>query len=222
MLSKRLIQINSRDENYSLLSKLAIQFGSDKGGYGELSPHFQWPHHTYTDIYTKLFLLGRHCIRNVFECGLGTNNPNIESNMSINGSPGASLRMWREFFPNAQIYGADIDREILFEEPRIKTYYVDQRSASSILKMWQEIGKDNFDVLIDDGLHTFEAGTTLFENSYRMLRKEGVYIIEDVSASNLLRYQEYFAKTNFRIDYVQLSESQRFMYDNNLVIIWKA
>ena len=39
----------------------------------------------------------------MFECGLGTNNPNLKSNMTENGIPGASLRVWRDYFFNAKI-----------------------------------------------------------------------------------------------------------------------
>ena len=65
-------------------------------------------------------------IRNIFEIGLGTNYKNIVSNMGINGKPGASLRAFRDYCPNASVFGADIDKRILFEEERIKTFYVDQ------------------------------------------------------------------------------------------------
>ena len=39
----------------------------------------------------------------VFECGLGTNNPDLQGNMTVDGMPGASLRVWRDYFKNAQI-----------------------------------------------------------------------------------------------------------------------
>ena len=44
----------------------------------------------------------------------------------------ASLYMWQEYFPNAEIFGADVDKRILFNEGRIKTYFVDQYSFESI------------------------------------------------------------------------------------------
>jgi hypothetical protein len=36
---------------------------------------------------------------------------------------GGSLRAFREFFPNARIIGLDIDREALFQEGRISTFF---------------------------------------------------------------------------------------------------
>ena len=55
---------------------------------------------------------------NIFEVGLGTNNVDVPSNMGKDGKPGASLRAWRDYFPNA-----DIDTRILFKEDKIQTFY---------------------------------------------------------------------------------------------------
>ena len=56
----------------------------------------------------------------------------LKSSMGVNGQPGASLRMWKDYFPNASIFGCDIDRDVLFSEERIKTFHCDQTSAKSI------------------------------------------------------------------------------------------
>ena len=45
---------------------------------------------------------------------MGTNNPNLVSTMGSSGRPGASLYAFKEYLPNAIIYGADIDKDILF------------------------------------------------------------------------------------------------------------
>jgi len=50
----------------------------------------------------------------------------------------------------------------------------------------------SFVLMIDDGLHTFEAGICLFENSFAKLRERGLYIIEDVAAISLTRFAQYF------------------------------
>ena len=52
----------------------------------------------------------------VFEFWVGTNNPNLASSMGVLENPGASLRDWRDYFPNALVFGADIDIEILFTD----------------------------------------------------------------------------------------------------------
>ena len=55
--------------------------------------------------------------------------------MTSTGKPGASLKVWKDYFKNAKIFGADIDKRILFQEERINTYEVNQLDPSSIKKM---------------------------------------------------------------------------------------
>jgi len=143
--------------------------------------------------------------------------------MGRTGTPGASLRAWRDYFPNAEIYGADIDREILFEEERIRTFYVDQLSESAISEMWSKIPNLTFDLIIDDGLHTFEAGVTFYENSIDKLKDSGVYIIEDVTPQNLIRFVDYLKKSKNFVDVIRLKSLIRGLRpDNNLIVIRKS
>jgi len=137
--------------------------------------------HNYTTIYSKLFQSLRDKPINIFELGLGTNNINLPSNMGINGRPGASLYGWSEFFPKAKIYGADIDKDILFNEDRIKTFYCNQLDPGVICDMWgeKELKDKQFDIIIEDGLHVLDAQICFFENSIHKVRDGGYYIIED-------------------------------------------
>lgn len=170
-------------DNKNLISKLCEIHGSDKGyiNYNSETP-FGWKRHSYSNFYFNLFNHCKDAIKLVFEVGIGTNNPSLPSNMTSNGKPGASLRVWKDYFLNAQIYGADIDKNILFNnEDRISTFYVDQLNEESINKMWTEINKKDFDIIIDDGLHTDRANISFFLNSFDKLKKNGIYIIEDVS-----------------------------------------
>jgi hypothetical protein len=102
--------------------------------------------------------------------------------MGVFGVPGASHRGWQELFPRALVYGADIDRGILFEEGRIKTFYCDQLDRASIHELWArpDLG-GGVDVIIEDGLHTFEANVSFLEASLDYLRPGGIYVIEDIS-----------------------------------------
>ena len=89
----------------SELTELMNFYGSDKGGKNN--------HHNYSKYYSQIFYNKKNKIKNFLEIGLGTNNTELASNMGENGKPLASLRAWRDYFPNAQIYGGDIDRDIL-------------------------------------------------------------------------------------------------------------
>lgn len=85
------------------VSRLCDVYGPDKGKLLKGGHPYPWPSHTYADFYANLFSHCRNSVTKVFECGLGTNNPNLPSSMGISGKPEASLRVWRDFFSNATV-----------------------------------------------------------------------------------------------------------------------
>jgi len=204
----------------NLISELCVKHGSDKGyvDFNIQTPYF-WRPRNYSEFYFKMFHHCREHFKLVFECGLGTNNINIPSNMTSGGKPGASLKVWRDYFVNAEIFGADIDKEILFNSERIKTFEVDQTNKESIKNMWNKINLENFDLIIDDGLHNYEAGITLFKNSFDKLKKDGIYIIEDVSN----KYLEHLIDDlkEFNPEVVILNSRLNIRTDNNLICFRK-
>ena len=216
---KNFYKVYTRKKNNEL-SKLCEQYGSDKGylDFYTKKP-YKWKPHNYSIFYNDLFFHMKDEIKLVFECGIGTNDENFRSNMTEKGNPGASLKVWKSYFRNAEIYGADIDKKILFQEERIKTFYVDQTNKSTIQKMWQDINKDGFDLIIDDGLHTFSAGVTFFENSFSKLKKTGIYIIEDVHFTYLNKLATRLKDFEPQVIILNNKEIQK---DNNLILIRKT
>ncbi len=208
--------------NECLINGLCDRFGSDKGTLHPLVKKFPWWTHSYADFISHHFGHCRDYIKNVFECGMGTTDVTINSNMSEVGSPGASLRVWKDYFRNANIFGADIDRKILFSDERITTYWCDQTDKQSIASMWEMVGNVQFDLMIDDGLHTFEAGVCLLENSFHKLRMEGIYIIEDVAPGSLVRFCDYFTRRGIEASYVCLYRKHTSLHDNSLVVLRKT
>ncbi len=222
--SNSIVQIDTslyNTNNY--LSELCELYGSDKGFVNiEKKTPYDWDPHAYSIIYNNLFSHCRENIKLVFECGIGTNNLNFESNMTLNGKPGASLKMWKDYFVNAQIFGADIDRNILFKEDRIETYHVNQLDQESIIKMWNNIKKKDFDLIIDDGLHNYKAALTLFLNSYEKLKKGGIYIIEDVDFEYLDQLKKALEIYNPEVLIINDNYSKnKLITNNNLIIIRK-
>ncbi len=131
------------------------------------------------------FLLpNQEAVEKIFEIGLGTNNVDVVSNMGANGHPGASLRSFREFFPNAEIYGADVDKRILFSEHRIKTFHVDQTDDSTFLELDKSI-PDDFDLMIDDGLHSVNANIRSLLFFLGKIKVGGFAVVEDIGESAL-------------------------------------
>ena len=201
------------------LCELMSKNGSDKGGKNN--------RHNYTKIYTELFKTLIYKNINLFELGLGTYYTDIKSNMGENGKPGASLRGWREFFKKSMIYGADIDKRVLFNEDRIKTFYCDQTNDRDIEKMWNnlELKDIQFDIIIDDGLHEYDANIIFFENSIHKLKLNGFYIIEDLIPDtvdkikkNIKLFENKYPNLEFTLLNIYLENNT---YDNNLLLIKK-
>ena len=196
----------------SKLTELMNYYGSDKGGKNN--------HHNYADFYSEIFFHRRNEIKSFLEIGLGTNNVNLPSNMGIDGVPLASLRAWRDYFKNAQIYGADIDKSILKNEERIKTFFVDQTNPESIKKLFNYIGELKFDIILEDGLHEYNANICFFENSIDYLKNNGIYIIEDIFYKDKKKFVNYFKNKNYNFSIVDIYHKKNIA-NNCLVIVRK-
>jgi SAM-dependent methyltransferase len=194
------------------LCSLFEDYGSDKS-----------TRHNYSGLYSKLFKRYEDYPATYLEVGLGTNNTDVLSNMGPDGKPGASLRAISTYYSKWTIVGLDIDRRVLFQEPerRISTFFVDQLSPETIWNLWMtELPDIQFDIILDDGLHLFEANRVFFENSFHKLKEGGLYIIEDIFDNVQLDLaNRYFANLPYRYHIVQLPSE--ICSDNTLVIIEK-
>jgi hypothetical protein len=204
------------------LNTLCDKYGSDKGSRTNTIKYdtYNFLPHSYTKIYAELFADLKDLNINIFECGIGTNNTNIKSNMGINGKPGASLRVWKDFFKNAIIYGADIDSDILFEEDRIKTGYLDQLNPSTIDLFFNKLNNFTPHIIIDDGLHTDSAAISLYDNCFQRLASGGLYIIEDMNPIDISKVVKHISNKEHKfVVYDSIDGSDKI--DNSLIVIWK-
>ena len=164
------IDKNNFKSDYTRLGNILQNNNSDKS-----------TSHDYHILYSFIFnKLGENSKLNVLEIGLGTNNPQLVSTMGQNGRPGASLYAFREYLPNAHIYGCDIDKDILFESERIKTCYVDQMESTTFDKLSENFGNIKFDLIIDDGLHSIGANLNTLLYALNNLNENGWIAIEDI------------------------------------------
>lgn len=147
--------------NRSNLSWLAAVYGSDKGAIS----------HGYVDHYERMFGPLRRRARRVLEIGIYR---------------GASLQMWRDYFPGAEIYGVDI-KEIEVPGSRIHTLVGDQ-SDPELLARLRELGP--WDVIIDDGSHKQSHVLATFDGLYTAVAPGGYYVIEDMHTSYWARGYE--------------------------------
>ena len=205
--------------NYkNLFNELCVKYGTDKGFnkfslkkfYGKSKNDYDYCYpHIYSKFYNDIFFTKREKIKLVFECGIG------EKTQRRKFLPGASLKVWRDYFPNAKIYGADINYNLIFKTKNIKTFQMDQRNKKNISKVWKKINKKNFDIMIDDGLHDFKANKILLINSFKYLKKNGVYIIEDIQLKDILLYNNFLSKKKFKYEIIHFNNEN---YSNHCLI----
>ena len=143
------------DENP--LVEIGARFQPTKRNHNYL-PHY-WMH--FRDI--------RNRVQKVLEIGVQTDR---------------SLRMWEEFFPNATIYGIDIDAAcVQFAGARRKILIGDQGDPAFLQTVINRTG-GSFDIVIDDGSHTMDDQLRSFEYLFPALTNHGVYVIEDVGVGD--------------------------------------
>jgi hypothetical protein len=144
--------------------------------------------HEYMKVYEKHFsnIIKREDVKKFVEIGI---------------EYGDSLLMWAEYFPNAEIIGADIidyarrdykvniggadggvivdRRDVLLNHPRIKTYVLDQTDEKSLKDFQFYLGKD-CDVIVDDGGHSMEMHQKTIKHLLDCVTNNGLYVIEDL------------------------------------------
>jgi hypothetical protein len=148
------------------LCALAMKYGADK------CPQIG---HCYTPAYYEMFKDRRNDIKKVLEFGVG--NKRIYAAIP-NYQMGASLRMWRDFFPNAQVYGADIARGAVFKDERLETFYCDETKEDQIKDLIRKTGSD-IDIFVDDCDHHVNMQMNLLKYTMPLLKKDVLYILED-------------------------------------------
>lgn len=138
------------------LSKLALKYGTDK-----------WSRrHHYTPVYYNLFKDRQKSVKKILEIGIG--------------ETAASLKMWRDFFPSAKIYGVDYMSSRLINGDRIESILCDQRRNGHLLSLIDKTGSD-IDLIIDDCSHRPRDQVFTCLTLMPLLKKDAIYIIEDVA-----------------------------------------
>lgn len=108
--------------------------------------------------------------------------------LEIGISHGGSLQMWKHYFGDkVKIYGLDINPECKkFEETGTKIFTGSQSDRHFLKNMLSEIPP--IDIIIDDGGHTMRQQIITFEEVYNHVKKDGIYICEDLHTSYWLKY----------------------------------
>ena len=144
------------------LNELAEEFGTDK-----------WGRHWYTQHYQRHLEQWRRDRFTLLEIGIG--------GYRYSGKGGASLRMWKQFFPKAQIVGLDLQDKSFVDEPRIRAYQGSQTDEAVLRRIIDDAGSVR--VIIDDGSHRPEHIRETFRILFPLLEDGGIYVIEDTQTS---------------------------------------
>jgi len=188
------------------LSELALKWTTDK---------IKW----YTSFYHDLLNSRRETARKVMELGIGYPDvmwgPQIWTAWPV--APyitGASVRMWEEYFPEAQVYALDINKEILFNEGRIQSHWFDQSKAETY--PLEQIGCD-FDFIVDDGSHRWEDQLLAL---HTLAPLTSLYVIED---TGYMPHEEAEAKAKalpYKTEFVAF-ENKRLPGDRgSCMVVW--
>ncbi|MGD9958499.1 hypothetical protein [Nocardioides sp.] len=144
------------------LTELAREFKTDKARIHRYTPHYE--RHLHHLRGTRFAML---------EIGIG--------GYAKQGKGGASLRMWKHFFPKAQIIGLDIQDKSFVDERRITTYQGSQVDEEVLRQIVADAG--GLEVVVDDGSHRPEHIRETFRILFPLLAERGVYAIEDTQTS---------------------------------------
>jgi hypothetical protein len=125
------------------------------------------PGHGYTDIYEGFLVQWRYAPLRIMEIGV---------------AGGGSLGLWYNYFPQASIFGIDIDDASRFENARVKTCRADQSKRDQLEKCLKQFG-GSFDLLIDDGGHSMDQQQISLGYLFPHVRPNGFYFLEDLHTS---------------------------------------
>lgn len=172
------------------LTKLAIKYKTDK-----------WGKHHYTPHYYGMFKNNtkRRSVKKVLEIGV---------------AEGAGVKMFRDFFTNATIYGAEIADNRLIKEDRIETFKCDQGSLQQLMDLVGKIGND-IDFVVDDGSHRTSDQFFTCAALVPMLKKDVTYVIEDVAEVGLIDLLDLNYVDRFSCELINCGPR----YDDNLLVV---
>ena len=172
--------------------------------------------HSYFHTYNELFQPIRESVKNILEIGIG----------DFNEKNGGSLLLWKLFFKNALIHGVDIlskDRlyDILLCDKNIHTYLNTNAYDLNFVNNFKQ-SNVSFDIVIDDGPHTFESQCKCIELYCELLSDNGILIIEDVPDINWIQTFTQITPIHLRpFIHVYDLRNNKNRYDDILFVINK-
>lgn len=149
-------------------------YNTDKFGNSPL-----WRSHAYGEFYDNLLVDKKNEKLNILEVGIYY---------------GGSVKLFHNYLKNSNITGVDIvdnwKNGNISDFNRLTRHFFNAYDVNS-LNNFPDI---KFDIIVDDGPHTFDSQLFAINNFYDLLKPNGVLIIEDVptrSLTNLLTLSKH-------------------------------
>ena len=128
--------------------------------------------HSYLPLYQQLLMGKKETAKNVLEVGI---------------QHGGSIKLWSDYFTNANVYGLDIitihevwegikDREKIILHTSIDAYNHDFFVTNFLNK------NIKCDFMLDDGPHSLESMIKFIQLYSQIMTDDGILIIEDVQS----------------------------------------
>lgn len=154
------------------LDRLANKYQSDKG-----SLYFNA--HAYAAVYESYLARIRSSELHLLELGLLRHDVQaLNPDGPYDNTP--SLKMWREYLPNAKLVGFDIaDFSTAPALPGVQIVRGDMGDTGDLQRLVEAAGGP-FDVIIDDGSHASHHQQIALATLYPYLKPGGLYFIEDL------------------------------------------
>jgi hypothetical protein len=194
------------------LCLLGVKYPTDKSPY---NTDEKLDKHAYTSIYNLLFSNIKYNDLRIGEVGILQNH---------------SMLSWREFFPNARLYGFewyDDNLNKAINDNISNCLYVKMDIANSLsIEEALTNAEGEFDILIDDSTHRFDDQIKFINVAYKYLKPGGILIIEDIfidaneeDYSNALSHlSDYFSSATFIFANHELKHSPGWDNDKLLIL----
>lgn len=139
--------------------------------------------------------------------------------LEVGAQKGGSILAYRDYFPNASLYGVDIIDCILPEFRRDDINYIfnDVKSDQAL----EEINKNTYDVIIDDGSHFLPDVMYVVVNFLKLLKPNGTMLIEDCQQPEAwVHHIKSVVPRGYSLEVRDLREGNG--YDNFIILIKKV
>jgi len=156
-------------------------------------------------------------------------NKKINCMLEIGVSFGGSIKMWDDFFKNkCIIIGVDIEEKRFKKTNLEKDNIIIEIGDQSDKFFLNKLCKYKYDLIIDDGSHKTEHQIISFNELFKSLNSNGIYIIEDLHVAsktieifNLFKNNTEEFKKIINPEYINDIQEIEFLEDNKLCVIFK-